>query len=121
MTETADRDLLEEARPAEGMSLGDLAREIPGSGAAVEGDASVVVTGVHHDSRRIQPGDLFVVRRGEKYDGNSFVADAVTRGAVAVLAERHESESPTSASIPPPPDVYVLNITIVAWRAMSPP
>jgi len=112
MTESADGDLLEEARPAEGMSLGDLAREIPGSSAVVEGDASVLVTGVHHDSRRIQAGDLFVVRRGEKYDGNAFVADAVARGAVAILAERHDA--PVSASTPPPANVPVLRVADVA-------
>ncbi len=112
MTEAEDRDLLEEARPAEGMSLADLAREIPGSGAVVEGDASVLVTGVHHDSRRVQPGDLFVVRRGEKYDGNAFVADAVARGAVAVLAERHDS--PTSVQNPPERSVPILRVEDVA-------
>lgn len=78
-------DLLEEARPAEGMSLADLSREIPGP-SAVDGDAAVQCLGVHHDSRRVQPGDLFVVRRGEKYDGSAFVADAIARGAVALLA-----------------------------------
>ncbi|MDB5213703.1 MAG: UDP-N-acetylmuramoylalanyl-D-glutamate--2,6-diaminopimelate ligase [Myxococcaceae bacterium] len=112
MTESADRDLLEEARPAEGMSLADLAREIPGSSAVVEGDASVLVTGVHHDSRQVQPGDLFVVRRGEKYDGSSFVADAVARGAVAVLAERHEG--PTSVQAPPERTVPILRVADVA-------
>ncbi len=81
-------DLLEEARPAEGMSLGDIAREIPGSTATVDGDVSVLCTGVHHDSRRVQQGDLFVVRRGERYDGTAFVGDAVKRGAVALLADR---------------------------------
>ena len=81
-------DLLEEARPAEGMSLADIAREIPDAGATVEGDGTVRCVGVHHDSRRVQPGDLFVVRRGEKYDGSAFVADAIARGAVALLAER---------------------------------
>ena len=81
-------DLLEEARPAEGMSLGDIAREIPGSTATVDGDASVPCTGVHHDSRRVQQGDLFVVRHGETYDGTAFVGDAVKRGAVALLADR---------------------------------
>jgi UDP-N-acetylmuramoyl-L-alanyl-D-glutamate--2,6-diaminopimelate ligase len=112
MTEAEDRDLLEEARPAEGMSLADLAREIPGTSAVVEGDASVLVTGVHHDSRRIQPGDLFVVRRGEKYDGNAFVADAVARGAVAVLAERHDG--PTSVQDPPERSVPILRVEDVA-------
>jgi UDP-N-acetylmuramoyl-L-alanyl-D-glutamate--2,6-diaminopimelate ligase len=115
MTEAEGADLLEEARPAEGMSLGDLAREIPDATAVVEGDASVVVTGVHHDSRRIQPGDLFVVRRGEKYDGNAFVADAVARGAVAVLAERHDGPTSTSSpSTPPRPDLPVLRVADVA-------
>jgi UDP-N-acetylmuramoyl-L-alanyl-D-glutamate--2,6-diaminopimelate ligase len=112
MTDAEDRDLLEEARPAEGMSLADLAREIPGNGAVVEGDASVLVTGVHHDSRRVQPGDLFVVRRGEKYDGNAFVADAVARGAVAVLAERHDA--PSSVQNPPERSVPILRVEDVA-------
>jgi UDP-N-acetylmuramoyl-L-alanyl-D-glutamate--2,6-diaminopimelate ligase len=79
-----ERDLLEEARPADPMTLADVVRELPG-GPALEGDGSVRVAGVHHDSRRVQPGDLFVVRRGEKYDGGAFVADAVARGAVALL------------------------------------
>jgi UDP-N-acetylmuramoyl-L-alanyl-D-glutamate--2,6-diaminopimelate ligase len=108
----SDGDLVEEARPTEGMSLGDLAREIPGGTATVEGDASVLCTGVHHDSRQVRPGDLFVVRRGEKYDGNAFVADAVARGAVAVLAERHDG--PTSASVVRAPSVPVLRVDDVA-------
>jgi UDP-N-acetylmuramoyl-L-alanyl-D-glutamate--2,6-diaminopimelate ligase len=111
MTESAV-DLLEEARPAEGMSLADLAREIPGATARVEGDASVTITGVHHDSRRVRPGDLFVVRRGEKYDGNTFVADAIARGAVAILAERHDA--PTSTSAVHAPTVPVLRVEDVA-------
>ncbi len=40
------------------------------------------------DSREVQPGDLFVARRGEAMDGHAFVAEAVKRGAAAVLAER---------------------------------
>ncbi len=81
-------ELLEEARPAEGMSLGDIAREIPDGKSSIDGDASVQCIGVHHDSRRVQPGDLFVVRRGETHDGSAFVGAAVARGAVALLADR---------------------------------
>jgi len=91
-------DLHEEARPTEGMSLGDIAREIPGSTSSVDGDASVICTGVHHDSRRVQPGDLFVVRRGETHDGSAFVGDAVARGAVALLADR--ASAITEAKVP---------------------
>ena len=113
MTEAEDRDLLEEARPAEGMSLADLAREIPGSSAVIEGDGSVLVTGVHHDSRRVQSGDLFVVRRGEKYDGNAFVADAIARGAVAVLAERYDARA-RAVHNPPERSVPILRVENVA-------
>ena len=44
------------------------------------------VAGVRHDSRRIEPGDLFVAVPGELFDGRDFAADAVRRGAAAVVA-----------------------------------
>ncbi len=78
-------DPLAEARPAEGLTLSELAREIPGK-TKIEGDARVRVFGVHHDSRRIAKRDLFVVRRGEKHDGRAFVEQAIAAGAAAVLA-----------------------------------
>jgi UDP-N-acetylmuramoyl-L-alanyl-D-glutamate--2,6-diaminopimelate ligase len=46
------------------------------------------VTGLCEDSRQVVPGDVFVAYRGAATDGHGFVADAVERGAVAVLAER---------------------------------
>jgi len=77
--------LLEEARTTDGMTLGEIARELPGR-AAIEGDGAVRAFGVQHDSRRAAPGDLFAVRQGDKHDGRAFIADAVSRGAVALLA-----------------------------------
>jgi UDP-N-acetylmuramoyl-L-alanyl-D-glutamate--2,6-diaminopimelate ligase len=73
-------------RPPRGMRLDELARELP-MPTRVEGDASVRVTGVRHDSRTVSPDDLFVARRGERADGARFIDDAVARGAAAVLAE----------------------------------
>ncbi len=80
-------DDLDRIRPDAALRLDELARELP-EGAAVEGDASVRVQGVHHDSRRVQTGDLFVARRGMSSDGARFLVDAEARGAAAVLAER---------------------------------
>ena len=40
------------------------------------------------DSREAEPGDLFVALKGERADGHNFVADAFSRGAVAVLVEQ---------------------------------
>ncbi len=43
------------------------------------------VRGVTHDSRRVEPGFVFVALPGRRFDGHRFVADAVARGALAVV------------------------------------
>jgi UDP-N-acetylmuramoyl-L-alanyl-D-glutamate--2,6-diaminopimelate ligase len=79
-------DVLEIDAPATGLPLAELARELPG--AELNGSGEVVVTGVRHDSRKIQPGDLFVARAGAHADGARFIAEARARGARAVLLAR---------------------------------
>ena len=53
--------------------------------AQVHGDASVMVAGLSVDSRAVNAGDLFIAMPGVKADGAAFVADAVAKGAGAVL------------------------------------
>jgi len=48
------------------------------------------LTGVTYDSRRVQPGDLFVAMRGESTDGNRYVDAALSKGAVAVVTDSRE-------------------------------
>lgn len=54
-----------------------------------------VVSRVSTDSRDIAPGDLFVAISGDRHDGHAFGAEAIARGAVAVLAERDLDGVPT--------------------------
>ena len=77
--------LEDEARTPDGMTLAEIAREVPGE-TSVEGEGGVRVFGVQNDSRVVGPGDLFVVRQGGHHDGRAFVPGAVARGASAVLA-----------------------------------
>lgn len=52
-------------------------------------DPQAVVTGpVVFDSRRVEPGGLFLALAGEHVDGSDYAAAAVAAGAVAVLATR---------------------------------
>ena len=44
--------------------------------------------GVTTDSRQIQPADLFVALRGERFDGHAFVDAALSSGAAAALIEQ---------------------------------
>jgi UDP-N-acetylmuramoyl-L-alanyl-D-glutamate--2,6-diaminopimelate ligase len=53
-----------------------------------EGEADAEVRSIAYDSRRVEPGALFVAIPGFHRDGHEFVPDAVARGAVAVVAER---------------------------------
>lgn len=54
----------------------------------MEGDPDIDVRAISYDSRKVTPGSLFVAIRGFHRDGHDHAADAVTRGAVAVVAER---------------------------------
>ncbi len=44
--------------------------------------------GVSIDSRTLAAGDLFVALKGPNFDGHSFVADALSKGAGAAVVER---------------------------------
>lgn len=57
-------------------------------------------TGITADSRAVQPGYIFAALPGAKADGRGFIADAVTRGAVAVLADETTIWPP---GVPPRP------------------
>ena len=50
--------------------------------------ADVEVTGVAIDTRKLQPGDLFVAFKGEHVDGHDYLAQAAARGASAALVSR---------------------------------
>jgi len=52
---------------------------------AQSGDPAV--TSVEYDSRRVKPGCMFVAMRGESSDGNRFIDQAISAGAVAVVTD----------------------------------
>jgi UDP-N-acetylmuramoyl-tripeptide--D-alanyl-D-alanine ligase len=60
----------------------------PWVGGTLVGDGAVAVQRVHTDTRTLQPGDLFVALKGERFDANDFIAEARDKGAVAALAHR---------------------------------
>lgn len=75
-------------RSSHSVSLGQLAHAI---GATIVGDASTPVIGLRQDSRGIQPGEIFVARKGQTSNGVAFVAQAVARGAAAIMIEANHA------------------------------
>ena len=59
----------------------------------------VPVAGIAYDSRRVQPGYLFAALRGVSSDGHAHIADAIERGASAILAEEPVEDVSVSSVI----------------------
>lgn len=51
----------------------------------VVGDTNIDITDICFDSRSVQPGSLFVAMRGTQVDGHRFLAQAIDRGAAALV------------------------------------
>jgi UDP-N-acetylmuramoyl-tripeptide--D-alanyl-D-alanine ligase len=69
------------------LTLADVAAAV--GGRLVGGDPDQLATGkVEFDSRRVQPGDLFLAIVGDRVDGHDFAESAVAAGAIAAIASR---------------------------------
>jgi UDP-N-acetylmuramoyl-L-alanyl-D-glutamate--2,6-diaminopimelate ligase len=77
--------------------LGQIPHDLPPSWRAAAG---ITVCGVTADSRTAGAGTLFVAVPGRREDGRAFIADAVQRGAAAVLAP---PGTPWPPGVPPRP------------------
>lgn len=73
---------------------------IAGVSQAWDAVAHLEIAGVTADSRHVVPGDLFAALPGVNADGRAFIADAVERGAVAILAP---VGTPWPPGVPPRP------------------
>lgn len=72
-------------------ALAQLAVRVPR--AELSGDPETRVSGLTHDSRAVQPGDLFVCLRGQAFDGHRFAASALAQGAAALVVEKGALEA----------------------------
>jgi UDP-N-acetylmuramoyl-tripeptide--D-alanyl-D-alanine ligase len=71
------------------------------STARLVGDPATAITGVCTDSRRVQPGDLFVALRGERFDAHDFAEQVVASGAAALLVQRADAAHRAPALVVP--------------------
>ncbi len=66
--------------------------------AAVAPMEDVDIAGISADSRRIEPGWLFLAAPGTRADGRAFIAGALARGAAAIVYEH--GELPLDVAVP---------------------
>jgi UDP-N-acetylmuramoyl-tripeptide--D-alanyl-D-alanine ligase len=77
------------------MTLAEVAAAVDGQ--LLGADPGAVISDVVVDSRLVTPGALFVALPGTAHDGHDFVADALARGAAAVVVTREGGAQPTVA------------------------
>ena len=65
------------------------------------------------DTRALEPGDLFVALKGERYDAHEFLRDAVERGAAALVV--HDASRVAGTGVP----VFVVDDTLHALGALA--
>ncbi|MGF1523798.1 MAG: UDP-N-acetylmuramoyl-tripeptide--D-alanyl-D-alanine ligase [Leptolyngbyaceae cyanobacterium] len=84
------------------------------TGAALEATSSVdadqEVLGISTDTRCLQPGQVFLALRGERFDGHRFIEAAIAQGAIAAIVDRAES-----AIIPQ----LIVEDTLAAYQAIA--
>lgn len=81
------------------MKLSELLRA---AGLAVTSVRDTEIAGVRIDSRKVGKGDLFLALKGAHDDGSRYVADAISRGAAAVLSEGNSHPALEGAPEPHP-------------------
>ena len=71
------------------MILGEIIKGIGPAG--ISGDTGTEISSISCDSRKVEKGALFVAITGESSDGHMFIADAIKKGAAAVIYEKPEA------------------------------
>ncbi len=88
----------------------------------MEGKEHTLITSVCRDTRDVTPQTLFACIKGERLDGHNFAAQAVEKGAVALLVQRPLADVDVPQFIVPPATgledatVEALGVLAHAWR-----
>lgn len=81
----------------------------------VAGDLQTEIRQLHFDSRKVQPGDVFIAMGGTHVDGHQFIPKALENGAKVIIAERADVDTGKAVSIRVPDSSAVLGKLAAAW------
>jgi len=90
------------------LSLGDVHAAVAGQWRVPPASTATTCPQVVSDTRLLQPGDVFLALRGDRFDGHDFLAEALAGGASGLIVEHN-------APLPPIPEKdggpFVLGVT----------
>ena len=77
-------------------------------------DGHAMAQGYSLDSRTVQPGELFIAVKGERFDGHDFVEQALSRGAMAAVVEKGQLTRYSNSA-----NVLAVDDTLVALQTLA--
>ncbi len=81
----------------------------------------VEVTRISKDTRTLEPGDLYLAIKGDRFDGNQYIGEAASKGAAAAIADDPSAAVPPGFPVIQVRDsVQALGSLAAAWRAQLP-
>jgi UDP-N-acetylmuramoyl-tripeptide--D-alanyl-D-alanine ligase len=80
------------------------------------GNGALSIARVHTDTRTLEPGDLFVALRGDRFDAHDFLPQSAQAGAVAAVAARGLADCGLPGLEVPDTQV-ALGALAAGWRA----
>ncbi len=72
------------------MTLRTLFKQLPN--ATLSGDLDQTATAISCDSRELKAGSIFIAVEGSEVNGQSFIAQAIKKGAIAIVSEKAPDE-----------------------------
>ncbi|WAL59333.1 UDP-N-acetylmuramoyl-tripeptide--D-alanyl-D-alanine ligase [Thermocoleostomius sinensis] len=100
------------------VSLSQLVSRLSAHSYLADSYLQTVATGINTDTRHLQPGDVFVALRGDRFDGHQFVTQAIAQGAVAAIVDHSFSETITlneTANLP----ILSVDNTLTAYQTIA--
>ena len=74
----------------------------------IKGDIDVNITGIEHDSRKIQRDNMFIAIEGFTVDGHDYIDEAVERGASCILVQKDVEVEENGVTVIKVDDTYYL-------------
>jgi len=91
------------------------------AGGRLSGAPGASVRRVVTDSRAVQPGDLFVALKGDRFDGHDFIAAVLAQGASGCLVQSgHGARPPGLNAVEVTDTLAALQSLAAAWRRTLP-
>ncbi len=81
-------------------------------GQLLQGAPEIVAAGVTTDSRAVEKGAAFFALSGERFDGHEYAAQAVSQGAVCVVAAK-------AVTVPPEAAVILVQDVLAAYQQVA--